>query len=105
MDVCFASSDDFSDEQVSARIRKLADQQTRLTSLDVVNHLKISLILAQEFLRVGAHEGVGRDWDMWWFLFVQGRGAPLAVLSTITPPTPTPLDTRVYITSRLVLVL
>lgn len=62
--MCFAS-DDFSDEQVSARIRELADAQTRLTSLDVVSHLKISLTLAQEFLLVRGDEG---GWDgagMW----------------------------------------
>lgn len=63
--MCF-TSDDFSDEQVSARIRELADQQTRLTSLDVVRHLKISLTLAQEFLlvRCGGKGGMRGGWDV-----------------------------------------
>lgn len=48
------SIDDFSDDRISERLRALAEEEGSfgLTALDVSSHLRVSITLAQEFLKV-----------------------------------------------------
>lgn len=45
-------SDDFDAARVAERLRALAESSTRLMVMDVANHFRVSIILAEEFLKV-----------------------------------------------------
>ena len=57
--VSVVEAQDFSEQQVSERLRALAEAEAdgSLTALDVATHLRVSLTLAQEFLRTAEARG------------------------------------------------
>lgn len=57
--VSVVEAQDFSEQQVSERLRALAEAEAdgSLTALDAATHLKVSLTLAQEFLRTAEARG------------------------------------------------
>jgi ESCRT-II complex subunit VPS36 len=57
--VSVVEAQDFSEQQVSERLRALAEGEAdgSLTALDVATHLRVSLTLAQEFLRTAEARG------------------------------------------------